>query len=167
MGVSGRLYVTDANIWIDMDKGQIIDKALRLPLRLAAPDVIIHELKNPDGKLLVQAGLRVLELSGSEVYLTYELAQRYPAPSRADIFALALALSRKGILITGDKSLRKAAMKEEVPVRGTLWVLDEMIRHGIARPVECTEALDKMLKAGGRLPADECEKRLRKWAAAT
>lgn len=89
--------MTDANIWIDMDRGQIIDKALRLPLRLVAPDVVINELKRPDGKLLVQAGLREIELSGREVLVAYELAQRYPAPSRADIFALALALSKKGV----------------------------------------------------------------------
>jgi len=167
MGASEQLYVTDTNIWIDMDKGQIIDKALRLPLRLAAPDVVIKELERPDGKRLVQAGLIEMELSGREVLLVEELAQRYPAPSRVDIFALALALSKKGILVTGDKRLRKAATKEKVIVRGTLWMLDEMIRHRIACPLECAEALDKMLKAESLLPADECEKRLHKWKAAT
>lgn len=51
-------YVTDSNIWIDLDKGNLIEKAFELPFDLIAPDVIIAELHDPDGDVLVDLGLQ-------------------------------------------------------------------------------------------------------------
>lgn len=46
------LCVVDANILIDLHIGGLLGEFFRLPLRLAAPDVIIAELHDPDGKTL-------------------------------------------------------------------------------------------------------------------
>ncbi|MGB5100684.1 MAG: hypothetical protein WBN94_08830 [Methanothrix sp.] len=46
-----------------------MEKALRLPLELIAPDAVIEELNTPDGKDLVHLGLRVQELSGQQVLM--------------------------------------------------------------------------------------------------
>jgi len=123
MGVSRRIYVTDTNIWIDLDAGEIIQTVLRLPFQFTAPDVVVEELKSPRGEDLVLLGLQKIELTGDEVCLVSQLASRYSAPSRVDLFSLALAKAREGLLLTGDKALRKAAGKEKVIVHGTLWIM--------------------------------------------
>ncbi|MDN5294338.1 MAG: hypothetical protein PWQ31_1643, partial [Eubacteriales bacterium] len=76
-----QIYVTDTNVWIDLHVGGLIDCFFRLPFLFIAPDVIIEELKEPDGKKLISLGLRKVELAGKEVQQVIELAGRYPAPS--------------------------------------------------------------------------------------
>lgn len=97
-----------------------MEKALRLPLELIAPDVVIEELHTPDGKDLVHLGLRVLELSGSQVLMVLDLAERYARPSRQDLFALVLAKETKAVLLTGDGSLREAVEREGVRERASI-----------------------------------------------
>lgn len=80
-----------------------------------------------------------------------------------DLFALALAKARDGVLLTGDRHLRRAAIREKVPVHGTLWILDELIRRHAITPPEAAQALGKMRAKGRRLPRAECERRLKKW----
>ena len=163
MAGSRQIYVTDANIWIDLHIGELINETFQLPLPLVAPDVIIAELKEPEGQALVSLGLQKEELSGEEVLQVAGLAARYPAPSRVDLFALVLAKARGGVLLTGDGHLRKAAEKEKVPVHGTLWILDELVQRLIVSPRNAAQALEKMRARGSRLPRAECELRLKKW----
>lgn len=123
-----RIHVTDTNIWIDLYAGGIIHEAFQLPLRFIAPNVVIAELRVPDGQALVSLGLQQEELAGDGVHLVIQLASRYPAPSRVDLFTLALAKARGAVLLTGDRHLRKAAEQEKLSVHGTLWILDELVR---------------------------------------
>jgi predicted nucleic acid-binding protein len=99
------LCVTDTNIWIDLYRGGLAENAFKQPLELVAPDVIIEELKEPDGDLLISSGLRVQELSGSQVLTVLDFAERYARPSREDLFALVLARDFNAVLLTGDASL--------------------------------------------------------------
>ncbi len=113
-------YITDTNIWIDLNVGEILEKAFEMPSTFIAPDVIIVELKEPAGQNLLALGLKQETLSGKEVEEVSYFAKCYPAPSRADLFSLVLAKTKKITLLTGDKHLRKAAEKEKIHVNGTL-----------------------------------------------
>lgn len=163
MADSRRIYVTDTNIWIDLHRGKLIPYAFRLPFLFTAPDVVISELKEPEGRDLVSLGLRKEELTSDEVRQVIELASRYRAPSRVDLFALVLAKARSGVLLTGDRHLRKAAEGEKVPVHGILWFLDQLVNRHIVTPPQAAQALRKMLEKGSRLPRAECERRLKYW----
>ena len=80
------------------------------------------------------------------------MAQRYAGPSRNDCFALALAKQEACPLLTGDLALRKAAEKEAVIVMGTIWVVEQMVHHGVINKAEASAAYDRMQAAGSRLP---------------
>jgi hypothetical protein len=73
-----RIHVDDTNIWIDLYAGGIIHEVFQLPLRFIAPDVVIAELRVPDGQTLVSLGLQQEELAGDGVHLVIQLASRYP-----------------------------------------------------------------------------------------
>ena len=75
-----------------------------------------------------------------------------------------LAHLEGAILLTGDSKLRKSARATDVEVRGILWVLDELVEQSKISSLNACEALEAIRKAGGFLPADECQKRLTKWA---
>ena len=49
--------IVDANILIDLYVGGLLPEPFRLPFKLAAPDVIVGELDEPDGKTLVEPGV--------------------------------------------------------------------------------------------------------------
>jgi predicted nucleic acid-binding protein len=157
------LCIVDANILIDLHVGGLLQELFRLPFRLAAPDVIIAELDEPDGEALVEYGLESIELVGEQVLEVAELLSRYRSVSTSDLFALVLARTHKATLLTGDRHLTEMATQEGVAVHGILWVLDEMVRLGVVSPVQAAQALRQMLKQGSRLPQTECQKRLRRW----
>ena len=102
--------VTDTNVWIDLDIACLTDLIFRLPLNFQAPDVIVAELERPDGETLARRGLKVRELTGSQVLEVARLARRYLRPSRSDLFALVLARSQGATLLTGGALSRFASI---------------------------------------------------------
>jgi predicted nucleic acid-binding protein len=159
------LCIVDANILIDLHVGGLLQELFRLPFRLAAPDVIIAELDEPDGEMLVGYGLESVELTGDQVSEVMALLARYRSVSANDLFALVLAWVQKATLLTGDRHLTGVADREGVATHGTLWVLDEMVHLGIVTRGKAAWALAQMLERGSRLPQAECQKRLRQWRA--
>ena len=157
------LCIVDANILIDLHVGGLLQELFCLPFRLAAPDVIIAELDEPDGEMLVGYGLESMELMGDQVLEVMALLTRYRSVSANDLFALVLARVQKATLLTGDRHLTGVADREGVTTHGTLWVLDEMVRLGIVAQAKAAQALEQMLGRGSRLPQAECQRRLRQW----
>lgn len=105
------LLISDANILIDMENGNLIPVIFQLPYEIAVPDILFElELRERHSHLL-QAGLKVKSLNSVSVKKTEFLTQQYPRPSIMDHFALALALQERCLLLTGDKDLRVAAKK--------------------------------------------------------
>ena len=103
------LLISDANILIDMEDGSLIPVIFQLPYEIAVPDILFElELRERHSHLL-QAGLKVKNLSPASVKKTEFLTGQYPRPSMMDHSALALALQERCPLLTGDKDLRIAA----------------------------------------------------------
>ncbi|HYU31573.1 MAG TPA: hypothetical protein VEW48_05380 [Thermoanaerobaculia bacterium] len=157
------ICVTDTNFWIDLDTGGLIGPIFQLPFEWQVPDVIAEELKRPAGAELVRRGLRVRELDGGQVAEVVALAAVYPHPSRSDLFALVLARAQRALLLTGDRHLRQAAEQEGVKVHGTLWLLDELVERSVITPRDAADALQLMREGHRRLPAEEVDRRLRRW----
>jgi predicted nucleic acid-binding protein len=155
--------VTDSNVWIDLHVSGLVERAFDLPFQWIAPDVVVAELEEPSGKELVRRGLQECGLSGPEVQMVADLAAIYPRPSRADLFALVLARERGLMLVTGDADLREAAEQQGVRAHGTLWLLDNMVTHGVINEGRAYAALLKMREAKRRLPREAVEARLRRW----
>jgi predicted nucleic acid-binding protein len=164
-------YVVDANIWRDLQCGDLLTAMFRLPFDWLVPDVVFDELRG----LLGPAGIQELNdhsvqtraLSSAEVRETVRLAAIYPEPERSDLFALVLARSLRVCLLTGDRRLREAAEQEGVEVHGTLWLLDQMVEQEIIAARDAAEALERMQSQGRRLPGHEVQRRLEEWRRAT
>lgn len=109
---------------------------------------------------LLGLGLQLSELNPQSMQYSVQLIARYKNPSRNDCFALALAKQEACPLVTGDKALRKAAEAEGVEIRGTVWVVEQMIAAGLIDAARARVAFDSMKAAGSRLPWAEVSKRL-------
>ena len=73
-------------------------------------------------------GLQIRTLLPKSVGRVQTLSQTYAKPGRNDLFALALAEVEECPLLTGDASLRQAAETEQFEVKGTVWLISEMVR---------------------------------------
>jgi len=156
--------VVDANVLIDLHAGGLLPEALVRPFQLVAPDLIVAELDDPPGPILVSQGLQEESLSGPEMGEIARLKEQYPrALSVMDLAALVLAKRLSSLLLTGERLLRAVGETEGVTIRGTLWLLDQMIASDTLSALKAADALERMLIAGRRLPRAECEKRIRMW----
>ncbi|MBM4286879.1 MAG: DUF3368 domain-containing protein [Deltaproteobacteria bacterium] len=163
MAVSPRLCIVDASVLIDLEKADLVQEFLQLRCRWATPEAVVYEVGESLGSALTTGGLAVIDMTADEVQDVLRLRERYNRVSISDLFCLVLARNRKAVLITGDQPLRKAAEAEGVRVRGTLWMLDEMVTSRIIPGFKAAEALSRMIAGGGRFPPEECRKRLKKW----
>jgi len=165
MATSLSSCVVDTNILIDLHRGGVLRQFFQLPCTIFAPDVIVAELLDPSGEVLLGLGLQRMDFSGAEVVRVVEISRNHPEVSINDLFAVLLAEKKGALLLTGDKRLRRIAEQEHnLQVHGTLWVLDQLVKRKHLSPTEASSALQKMIQSGSRLPRAECERRFQKWS---
>ena len=155
-----QLLVSDANVPIDMEHGNLTAPMFSMKIVFTVPDVLFEKELKARHSHLLDFGLKIKSLSDEAVDKVMEFAAKYRQPSRIDLFALSLALAENCPLLTGDKNLRKAADQEGVRVHGTIWLVSEMLREKIIQPAVARTAFQKMRDAGSRLPWDEVGKLL-------
>lgn len=157
---------SDTNVWVDF--AQI--HRLALPFRLdliycMSTDTVEDELLEPPNirEQLLSLGLVSIEINEAEFGIAVQLGKVYKKLSFYDLLALAIAKHRGFILLSGDGALRRAASKEGVEVRGTLWILDQLKATAKITVEEYHAALlDLQNDTSGRirLPREEIHKRL-------
>lgn len=155
-----RLLISDANILIDVEIGGLVAPMFSLDFRFSVPDVLFYEELDEQHGYLIDMGLEVRELDERMVARVFDLAGQYKRPGRYDLFALVLAAEENCPLLTGDKDLKAAAESENVEVRGTLWLVEEMVRAGKISVQIARNAYQRMQVHGRRLPWKEAEDRL-------
>lgn len=157
------LLISDANILIDIEDGNLTSVLFRLPYEIAVPDILFElELRERHSHLL-KAGLKVRSLTAESVKRTESLSFKYLRPSLMDHSALALAMQEKCPLLSGDKDLRIAAKSEGVEIHGTVWIIEELLNHKLLKQGQAKASFDSMKAKGSRLPWGDVEKLLNKW----
>jgi predicted nucleic acid-binding protein len=155
-----QVLISDANVLIDMEAGQLLELMFNLPFEFKVSDMLfVDELSHQHAHLL-DLGLRQTELTANSMMDAMRMTHAYAGPSRYDCFSLALAKQEGCPLLTGDVALRKAAQKEDVIVKGTIWLVEQMIEHNLISKLVAGRAYQSMQDAGSRLPWDDALKRL-------
>lgn len=155
------LLISDANVLIDFVDGDLIVQLFRLDAVLAVPDVLLEEELRGRHPELADLGLVSMELNATTIQRVVALAARHTRPSRNDLLALALAEQEQRPLLSGDKDLRRAAVREGVPVHGTIWVVGRLVEADIIDGTTARDAYARMRAAGSRLPWGEVDDQLR------
>jgi predicted nucleic acid-binding protein len=155
--------ILDTSICIDLHNGKLLKAVLQLPHKFVLPDVIIAELIEPAGSLLIKLGYTKEGTSSEETNDIFALRNEYASPSTNDLFALLLAKRNGCPIITGDNALRNAARQEGITAHGLLWLIDEMVKCDILTGNQAAESLERIIDEGSWLPKKECEDRFKKW----
>jgi len=157
------LVISDANILIDIEDGNLTSVIFRLPYEIAVPDILFELELREQHSYLLEAGLKVRSLTAESVKRTESLSFKYSRPSLMDHSALALAMQEKCPLLSGDKDLRVAAKSEGVEIHGTVWIIEELLNHKLLKQVQARASFDSMKAKGSRLPWGDVENLLNKW----
>lgn len=152
-----QILISDSNIFIDMEVADLTHKMFALPYSFATPDILYYDELEDEHADLRDMDLKILPLSSETIKYTESIVIKYPKAGRNDLFALALAKQEACPLLTGDGALRKAGQNEKITIYGTIWVMDELIKHNIISKDEAMEAYDIMKRNKRRLPWDLIE----------
>ena len=154
------LLISDTNILIDAEDGNLTPVIFRLPYEIAVSDVLFDLELAEQHRHLLDAGLKVKSLTVESINKIEALSLKYPKPSIIDHSILALAMQEKCPLLTGDRDLRAAAKGEGVEVRGTLWIVEELLKAKLIALEQARSSFDSMKAKGSRLPWGDIEKLL-------
>lgn len=157
-----KVYISDTNIWIDFQNAGLLDELFQLPLILCCTDFVLNELNDLPQERLIEQGLQIEALDDAAVLQLFALKVEHGNSSLADVSCYYLAKQTGYPLLTGDGRLRKQASKDGITVFGVLWLLDQLVAHGLAAE-RAAAALETMLLHGARLPQAECHQRLQQW----
>ena len=127
--------VVDASCLIDLRKGRLVNAMLTLPYRFVVPLPIQHaealDFTDGDWRTLEDGGLIVFDLPPERVEEVTRIKTAHPKLSANDCFCLVSTRCQdRGILLTGDRLLRRAAAQTGLRVHGVLWVVDELRKTG-------------------------------------
>ena len=155
------LLISDANVLIDVEIGNLLAPMFALPFSFAVPDLLFSTELEAKHKHLLDFGLSLKKVQASFLEKTESLSHKHPRPSTNDLLALVLAIQEQCPLLTGDKHLRMAALAEDVQVHGTIWLVNQMLEHGTIQVDGAVAAYRQMQEQGSRLPWKEAEEQVR------
>jgi len=160
--VNTRLLISDSSVLIDMVDGGLATEMFQLDWEFAVPDVLFHdELREYHGDLPGK-GLHQMAMSPDAIAEISSVQAKHSKSgvSFYDCAGLVLAQREDCPLLAGDGALRQVAMAEGVVVRGTIWIVGELLDAGII-DTERAKTAYKMMKAqGSRLPWDKAEEQI-------
>ncbi len=163
--MSKKLLISDANIIIDIVAGELVDAMFSLNYEFGTPDILYAEELELQHSNILNAGLKLFELSPESIDVANSYYQNNTAirVSANDCLALSLAQQEECALLTGDSKLKQLAIVEGITVHGTLWLVDTMYNNSLINVVDAENAYKKMLDDGSRLPEKEIQKQLKKF----
>lgn len=165
------IVVNDTNLFFDLLAVDLIDKFFSLPFDVHTTDFVISEVVEPEQieviERLIEEGKLTVFVSDFEIYSQIiEMNMKVRGLSLPDCSVWYYSKTNGYTLLTGDKLLRNTAIKDDVMVRGILYILDLMVETGVIMSLLAAEKLQLLLNKGSRLPVKECKRRIEKWSNA-
>lgn len=147
------LLISDANIFIDFECAGLTKPLFRLPVTIAVPDILFCEELEEMHSDLLTLGLTLKEVR-SEYMAKIPLWQKSYGfrVSGNDYLALALAKQEQCPLVTGDMALRKVAVSEKVELRGTVYLMQQLVAANLVTTADIKQATERMERQRRRLP---------------
>ena len=161
------LLVNDANILIDLLKTDLIEQFFGLNYEFHVTDFAANEIHETNAvkleAFIKQKKLIKWSFGYKELIEIQSIEMKYRKLSITDCSCLFLADRLSATLLTGDAVLKGVAQKNRIPVHGTLWVFDELVKNRLISPARACKKLTHLMEINPRLPIDECNSRIAKW----
>lgn len=164
-----RIVINDANILIDLVKLELIDAFLKLEFDLHTTDFVLEELNDEQKTPIINLNngkkLTVIETTDSLDFRGItSILEKSTGLSFEDCSVWYYSKKMSGILLTGDGKLRKQACKDDIEVRGIIYLFDVLLNQNLISFQEAIEKIKQLLLLNNRLPTKEIDKRIDLWS---
>ncbi len=161
-----KIAVTDANIFIDLIKLQLLGHLFNLEFEIHTSREVVDQLNEPQYikiEPLIQSGnLHVYHFTSDELLAINDL-ECPRALEFTDRTVVFLAAKINAEVLTGDGPLRKFCTSSGLVVHGVIWLFDEFLARDLISPALAVERLNELLSFNSRLPKEDCLNRLKLW----
>lgn len=161
-----KLAVTDANIFIDLIKLQLIGFLFNIELEIHTSQEIVDQLTDSQSQVLQQfidAGVLHATLFTADEIIQIQEMKASRALEFADKTVFFLAKKINATILTGDGALRKFCVANKFQVNGIVWLFDEFEARKLITGKIAAEKMKQLMSFNDRLPKAECEERLKRW----
>ena len=161
-----RLAVTDANIFIDLIKLDLVAHLFAIELEIFTTAEVLEELNDAQVALMWQVewdGLLIVKLLSEVERNAVSQLKAQAGLSYTDRTVIVLAESLDALMLTGDGKVRKYCLAQRKEVRGILWLLDRFLEFQCIDHAFAIEKMEGLMRINNRLPVEECLERIKKW----
>jgi predicted nucleic acid-binding protein len=162
------LAVTDANIFIDLIRLRWLDYFFQLPVAVCTTQHVVEQLNDeqlPALQPFIETGHLKLHGFDHTTLLHIEALALPRGLEFADRGVIYLAQTLQARVLTGDNLLRKVCEKQGLEVHGIIWIFDHLVDNEIVPAGTAALKMEELLGFNIRLPAPECESRIKLWRA--
>ena len=165
-----KLAVTDANIFIDLIRLDILHLLFAFRIEIYTTQEVIDQLNVAQSKELIPfiqlSQLKVHRFTADE--LTEVVAMAAPRSLElADRSVAWLSVHLKAVVLTGDGVLRKYCEQQQLEVHGIIWFFDRAMELNLLDPAGAAKHLESLLRINPRLPKQEVHARIKLWSNLT
>ena len=161
-----KLAVTDANIFIDLIKLQMLSYLFSIGADICTTIEVADQLNDTQSEKLdpyIQSqALTLYRFSGEEIVEIVDMkaprALEFP-----DKTVAYLATKLNAEVLTGDGPLRKFCASRQLTVRGIIWLFDAFLSSQLITHSTAGEKMIQLLSFNDRLPKDDCLSRIKQW----
>lgn len=165
-----KVAVKDATVFIDMELMGILDVWFSLGYQTITSSFIVDEISEGQHKRIlahIDSGrISAITLETEDIIELYDKLA-VSGISLADTSVLHLAIEHEALLLTGDGALRNQAKLHGLECHGSIWILDQLVKHKQIPGKVAARKLDKLIhQTGSRkrfLPIKEAQNYIRIW----
>lgn len=155
-----KILIKDACILFDLVDLDLLTEFFQLDLIILTTIQVIGEVTDESQMLkvteVINNGKLQIDEEG-ELQSISGINEKYPGLSFADSSVLELAKRKDAIVLSSDGSLRKISIKENLTVRGFLWIIEELCNTRIINVEIALEKLEQYKGVNQRAPRKEIE----------
>jgi len=161
-----KLAVTDANIFIDLIKLQMLGFLFGITMEIHTSREVVDQLNRDQAERLndfIHAGeLQVYHLTQDEM----ESIESMESPRSLEITdktIVFISLKLQAMVLSGDAPLRRFCESKSLEVKGIIWLFDVFLELRLISHGEAALKMKELMSFNPRLPTAECLRRLERW----
>jgi len=160
------LFISDANIFIDLQKIGLLELFDKLEIEIATSDFVFSELNTLQQEIVKNLNIAIYSMDANELVSFYrEFSDKnLKKISYQDYSIFYFAKKYNGELLSNDKRLREYAKKQKVSVKGVFFIIDKMVDKELVDKDDMIKKLRLLQKINKRIPLKEIESRIQKWS---
>lgn len=161
-----QVVIKDACILFDLIDLGLLSQFYRLQIVVITTPQVLDEITDEDQiaevNRYVETGQLQLDQFG-QFEAMISITDANPGLSFTDASVLEAAIRRNAVVLSSDKSLRNESLRRGIPVKGLLWILEELYLQTVIERTVLLEKLKAYPEVNRRAPVNEVNNLIKKY----